>query len=138
MDKKIQKIVASGILVNKRGEVLLAQRPKHKTVAPGMYHLPGGHIEFGETPEQALVREFLEEFQLHVAPSEVVRTFSYTAPENHTVGITFLVTSGDPLEYISFDSHDTESVVWVNRSQIGAYLKPSDHDYITLIKFFKE
>ena len=138
MDKKIQKIIVSGILTNNQGKVLLAQRPMHKKIAPGAYHLPGGHVEFGETPEQAVVREFEEEFKLYVQPGEVVRTFSYTIEDSHTIGITFTITSDDTPENITFDKQDTESVIWINESEMGKYLGPSDHDCITLVEFFKK
>ena len=47
---------------NSRGEVYLQKRPEWKDIQPGKWDTSvGGHIDFGETPEQALVREVREE-----------------------------------------------------------------------------
>lgn len=47
-------------LVDSDGRVLLQERPPGKAMA-GLWEFPGGKIEPGETPEQALVRELEEE-----------------------------------------------------------------------------
>lgn len=47
---------------NSRGEVYLQKRPEWKDIQPGKWDTSvGGHIDYGETPEQALVREVREE-----------------------------------------------------------------------------
>ena len=49
-------LVAAVALIDKDGRVLLAQRPKDKSMA-GLWEFPGGKVEPGETPEVALIRE---------------------------------------------------------------------------------
>ena len=47
---------------NSRGEVYLQKRPEWKDIQPGKWDTSvGGHIDYGETPEQALNREVGEE-----------------------------------------------------------------------------
>jgi 8-oxo-dGTP diphosphatase len=57
--------VACGVVVNARGEALIAQRPAGK-IAAGKWEFPGGKIEPGEAPEHALARELEEELGLRV------------------------------------------------------------------------
>ncbi len=58
-DKKIVFVVACA-LVDPHDRILLAQRPAGKSL-PGLWEFPGGKVEPGETPEDALIRELKEE-----------------------------------------------------------------------------
>ena len=53
-------LVSAVALFDKDNRILLAQRPEGKSMA-GLWEFPGGKIETGETPEDALVRELHEE-----------------------------------------------------------------------------
>ncbi len=58
-------LVAACALVDSDGRVLLAQRPEGKTLA-GLWEFPGGKLEPGERPEEALIRELAEELGIDV------------------------------------------------------------------------
>ena len=60
-------LVVAAALLDSDGRVLIAQRPPGKAMA-GLWEFPGGKIETGETPEDALVRELREELGLAVKP----------------------------------------------------------------------
>lgn len=49
------------------GDVVLQRRDKKTNVSPGMLGLFGGHIEAGESPEEAMKRELAEETSLDVS-----------------------------------------------------------------------
>lgn len=130
-----QKIIVNGILL-KNNEVLIAKRPISKKIAPGKYHLPGGHVEFGEETVDSLVREFKEEFGINVNVGDIFRSFSYVIDDAHTVGMSFILSSGDDLSSIDFDKEDTEEIRWVNINDFGDFFNHEDYDYITLKLFF--
>jgi 8-oxo-dGTP diphosphatase len=53
-------LVVAAALIDRDGRVLLAQRPPNKSMA-GLWEFPGGKVEDGENPEDALIRELNEE-----------------------------------------------------------------------------
>ncbi|MES2729405.1 MAG: 8-oxo-dGTP diphosphatase MutT [Pseudomonadota bacterium] len=67
--------VVAVAFVNGEGEVLLAQRPPGKFMA-GMWEFPGGKIEAGETPEQALIRECHEELGVEIT-AQALKPFTF-------------------------------------------------------------
>jgi mutator protein MutT len=56
------RLVVAGIFV-REGRLLLSRRPDGGPW-PGLWELPGGKVEDGETPEEALVREWKEEMDV--------------------------------------------------------------------------
>ena len=86
---------------NSQGEVYLQKRPEWKDIQPGKWDTSvGGHVDYGETPEQALVREACEELGM----TEFV-------PER--VG-----------EYV-FESCREREYVYVNRTTYDGSIHPS-------------
>ena len=65
---KLQKtslVVVAAALVDRDGRLLVQQRPEGLSMA-GLWEFPGGKLEPGETPEQALIRELGEELAIDV------------------------------------------------------------------------
>jgi len=87
-----------GILVMRRGRVLLGRR--RGSHAAGYYAAPGGHIEFGESFEQAARREVREETGLEVEQLRLLSVGSYLFDgERHYVDVDFVCEAphGEPM-----------------------------------------
>ena len=87
------ELVVGALLVDPQGRVFVARFSK----IPGHYAIPGGHVEYGETVAQALVREMQEEtgltptrFRLFQV-SERIRPPLYKDGRHHLVYLDFLV-----------------------------------------------
>ena len=77
-------LVVACALVDSDNRILIAQRPEGKQLA-GLWEFPGGKIEPGERPEQALIRELKEELGIDVRePCLAPLTFaSHAYPDFH-------------------------------------------------------
>lgn len=79
--------VVAAVVHREDGEFLLAERPEGKVYA-GYWEFPGGKVEPGETPYQALVRELHEELGIEVEQASPWLTRIYTYP-HATVRLNF-------------------------------------------------
>lgn len=58
----------AGVIYKVRDKVLLCKRSEDSTL-PGLWSIPSGHIEKGESPGKAAVREFFEETDIEIGPN---------------------------------------------------------------------
>ncbi len=66
MERNVEKVVGI-ILVNRKGDILLIHRENDPNIpAPNKWDIVGGHVELGESLEEALIREVKEEICLHL------------------------------------------------------------------------
>ncbi|MBN2977715.1 DNA mismatch repair protein MutT [Pseudomonas fluorescens] len=75
--------IAAAVLINNLGETLLVR--KRGTQA---FMQPGGKIDAGEQPAQALARELYEELNLHIDPEHAVYLGQFSAPAANEPGFT--------------------------------------------------
>ena len=71
--KQYPEPIVSAFIFNSEGELLLIKSHKWK----GMYTIPGGHMEIGETLEQALKREVKEEAGIEINNIKLICILDY-------------------------------------------------------------
>jgi 8-oxo-dGTP diphosphatase len=64
-DPPMAEAIVAGVMI-KDGRILLCHRSPDRRWYPDVWDLPGGHVELGETPTEALKRELLEELGVSV------------------------------------------------------------------------
>jgi 8-oxo-dGTP diphosphatase len=125
-------IVVAAALIDPKGAVLLQQRPEGRAMA-GLWEFPGGKVETGELPEQALVRELGEELGIEIDPAELTPACFASAPlaGRHLVLLLYLCRSwrGEPRPL-----HAT-ALKWLRPAAMrGVDMPPADRPLISLLE----
>lgn len=91
MQRKSPALTVDGVIIKDRS-ILLVQR-KYGPFQ-GFWALPGGFVEFGETTEQAVIREVREETGLETTVVGLVGVYSdpHRDPRGHTISVVYRVT----------------------------------------------
>ena len=101
-------------------KVFLPKRADTKKFLPGVYELPGGHIDFGEELKEGLAREIMEEFGMRVAIGEVVDVFTYVndIKKSHSIEVVYLAQFTDPIENIRLNPEDHSTSGWFAEDEL--------------------
>jgi len=108
--QKIQKIAAHGF-IKKGNKYLITRRSLVNDYKPGEWDIPGGTIEFGENPEEALKREFLEETNLKIDIIKPLYVCSQTQELRHQIWIVYECKYKSGKVKLNPEEHD--EFVWV-------------------------
>ena len=125
--------VVAALLQDADGYILLGRRPPTKPL-PMRWEFPGGKVEPGETPLEALARELLEELSIRVIPEKkwpvYLHDYEKVTVEMHAY--TCRLAPESPAPY----AHEHMGLVWALPDQMAEYdLCPAD---LPLIPWLKE
>jgi 8-oxo-dGTP diphosphatase len=125
-------LVVACALIDADGRVLIAQRPSGKAMA-GLWEFPGGKMETGERPEEALIRELQEELAITVRePCLAPFTFaSHTYPDFQLLMPLYLCRrwEGTPMPRVH------SALKWVRPRDLSQYpMPPADLPLIPMLR----
>ncbi len=122
-------IVGVGVAIVDEGKILLVQRANDP--GKGLWAVPGGKVDHGETLREAAVREVLEETGLDVEVSDVVWAGEHISDHGHIVLIDFLGTvRGGSLQA----ADDADRAEWVPVADATGYpLTETMYDLLDLL-----
>ncbi len=126
------KVVCAALI--SQGKLLIAQRKKGEF--KGMWEFPGGKIEPGELPEEALKREILEELDIEIKVKEKFHRIVYEYPNfildmdcfiSETKDFDISLSDHSDIQWIELNEENTKKIQWC----------PADkHVYENLLRFF--
>ena len=114
-------LVVAVALIDVDGRVLIAKRPEGKKLA-GLWEFPGGKVEPGERPEQALIRELKEELDIDVKESCLAPFVfaSHTYEDFHLLMPLYLVRRWEGV--VAAKEHS--GIAWVKPMKLADYPMP--------------
>ena len=128
---KTVRVVAAVIkATNDNGEPIIFATQRGYGDFKGGWEFPGGKIEEGETPQEALKREIMEELDTEILVGELIDTVEYDYPIFHLSMDCFWceIVKGD----LVLKEH--EAARWLAKEQLGAFeWLPADIDLVRRI-----
>lgn len=109
---KYQQVCTGGLVLNKKGELLLVKRADNDEFMPGYWEIPGGGTDYGENTKEALAREIAEECGLTVGVGYPLHMQSYYMNFDdkniHRIQITFRCDLLDDTQEVQLSTEHTE------------------------------
>ena len=112
--KTIRVVAAVIKAINENGDPMIFATQRGYGDFKGGWEFPGGKIEAGETPQEALIREIREELETEIAVGELIDTIEYDYPTFHLSMDCFWaeIVSGD----LVLKEH--EAAKWLTRDKL--------------------
>ena len=114
---KTVKVVAAVITAcNENGEKIIFATQRGQGEFKDGWEFPGGKVEPGETPQEALKREIMEELETDIKVGDLIETIEYDYPTFHLSMDCFWV------EIVKGDLvlREHEAAKWLTKEQLGS------------------
>ncbi|MBD3276262.1 MAG: NUDIX domain-containing protein [Candidatus Marinimicrobia bacterium] len=125
------KDIVAAIIV-RDDEVLICQRAED-TSFPLKWEFPGGKVEDGEEPREALQRELVEELAIDADIGDEILAYDFTYPNGVTVDLQFYLVKNfvpDPMNL------EFNAIAWVSIEDLDAYdFLEGDRSIINYLQF---
>jgi len=123
-------------------KVFLPRRAETKKFLPGIYDLPGGHVEFGEQATDALKREITEELEMSIEVGDVFYEFSYMnqVKKSHSIEVIYFAKFIENMDEIKIHPEDHSEYGWFAENELIHATTASkgldDQEFIAMRKGF--
>ncbi len=113
---KVPTYTVTAAIFERKGKVLIARRP-NRGLLGGMWEFPGGKVEEGESLQQGLVREIMEELNagIHVCDLFGEYRHAYTHFKVHLYAFFANLNSSEPVPL------EASEIRWVSRAELKDY-----------------
>lgn len=128
----MKAIGASILLVNDKDEVLLLLRDDFPHIKyPNMWDIPGGNVEEGETPEECIIREMMEEMGILLTDIQLFEKRAFPDRIEHTFWKRI------NLDIARIELHEGQILRWFSKDEALATKLAFDFN-ITIEAFFNK
>ena len=110
------KSVGVALIFNKQNKILIGKRAKTEPLS-GFWEFPGGKLEKGETPQEALKRELMEELNVN----STIKDFFNESIYKHSTGTFKLLTYFTEIDDSTLEMRVHEQLEWVTLKESRNY-----------------
>ncbi|MGH9303471.1 MAG: NUDIX hydrolase [Acidimicrobiales bacterium] len=111
-------VLAVGAVLEREGRLLFIRRGRPP--GEGLWSLPGGRVEAGESLGEALRREMLEETSLSIEVGQLVGFVERRGPGYHFLILDFVVSLDSDGQAVAVAGDDASEVAWVEPGNLGS------------------
>jgi len=128
-----RKLVVAALIHDAHGRVLLTQRREDQPM-PLYWEFPGGKIEAGESPEEALIREIREELGIEITIGAIYEVLFHRYPEFDLLMLVYACAADDPPRAV-----EVKALAFVEPARLGDYrILPADAPLIRRLSSCRE
>lgn len=133
IDMKTVKVVAAVICDSIKEKKMIFATARGYGESKGQWEFPGGKIEPGETPQEALVREIKEELDTLISVGDLIDTVEYDYPSFHlSMDCFWCEVIEEELKLL-----ESEDAKWLNKGELDSVQwLPVDITLISKVKAF--
>jgi 8-oxo-dGTP diphosphatase len=119
-------LIVTAAVIRKNGKILITRRPDGKPQG-GLWEFPGGKLHDGESPQEALRRELVEELDLEIEVGGIFEVVYYRYDWGPVLILAYICRPlGGAIRNLEVAEHR-----WVTTGQIGAFdLLPADRPIV--------
>jgi 8-oxo-dGTP pyrophosphatase MutT (NUDIX family) len=125
-EKHFYRIGVKIVIVNGRGEVLLLKRSQ-LSPRPGGLDLPGGGVDDHESPENAIIRETMEELGISIAQPKIIGSWLMDEHQDPWIMLGFSAHVDDAKVTLSWE-HD--EYIWMPLNEVSSTELPEGYQQI--------
>jgi len=127
---RARKLVVAGLIVGGDGRILITQRRADQSLG-GRWEFPGGKVEPGEAPVDALIRELREEIGVTVAVGRIWDVLFHAYPDFDLVMLVYVcrIVEGSP------GAVEVADLAWVAAGDLAAWdILPADRPLVDRLR----
>jgi len=123
-------------------KVFLPKRAETKKFLPGVYEMPGGHIDFGEDMIEGLKREVKEEIEMDIRVGDPFDAVAYVneVKGSHSIQVSYFAQFVASIENIKVHPEDHSGYKWFSEDELSEVIvnnrKEDDPEIATIRKGF--
>ena len=123
--------VVSCWIMNEKGEILLQKRSSSKDRNPNRWGKTGGHVDSGESTDNAIKREVKEEIGIEIPNNQIVLTDIYKSKDMNDkyFGYNYLFIVDYKIEDYILQKEEVDEVKYITIEEMENIKKNNDKDY---------